>query len=181
VIPVALIQHPAAPRRVVGVDITSAMLRGASAAVASQDPDRRISLVCGSGMQMPFAASAFDTAICALGVHHMRADVLLEEMRRVLRPGGQLVIIDVALANLFQTLPGRLLLRGLAQFYGRREGTARFEAEMEAVGNMLTPSQWRDLLVAAGFQDILLTIVPATRPWYPPGILASALSPEKQE
>jgi ubiquinone/menaquinone biosynthesis C-methylase UbiE len=107
----------------------------------------------------------------------MSASVLLEELRRVLRPGGQLVVVDVALANLFQTLPGRLLLRGLAQFYGRREGTARFKAEMEAVGNMLTPTQWRQSLVAAGFKDVNLTIVPATRFWYPPGILASASSP----
>jgi hypothetical protein len=50
------------------------------------------------------------------------------------------------------------------------------QAEMEAVPNMLTPGQWRDALKQANFTVVDLTTVPANRPWYPPGILAQAIS-----
>jgi ubiquinone/menaquinone biosynthesis C-methylase UbiE len=104
----------------------------------------------------------------------MRVPLLLGELRRVLQPGGQLLVADVALAHLFRTLPGRVLLRTLAWWYGRREGASRLQAEMDAVPNMLTPDQWRDALRAAGFGALELRTIDACRPWYPPGILAKA-------
>lgn len=174
VIPLALTRQPGWAGRVVGVDITPAMLAGASAELADTAAGGRIALVCGSGMALPFADDTFDTAICALATHHMVVPALLGELRRVLRPGGQLLVADVALASLFQTAAGRVLLRAMAWWYGRREGAARMQAEMEAVPNMLTPAQWAAALHDAGFDDAQLTTVPAFRPWYPPGVLACA-------
>jgi ubiquinone/menaquinone biosynthesis C-methylase UbiE len=162
--------------RLIGVDITPEMLRGAHAGLAESGVRGDIDLVCGSGMRLPFCDGVFDTAVCALATHHMRVPDLLGELRRVLRPGGQLLIADVALASLFRTLPGRVLLRTLAWWYGRREGAARLQAEMEAVPNMLTPAQWQTALDMAGFVNLELTTIPAVRAWYPPGILARALS-----
>lgn len=174
VIPLALTRQPGWAGRIVGVDITAAMLAGASAELTARGADGPIRLVCGSGMALPFADDTFDTAICALATHHMAVPVLLGELCRVLRPGGRLLIADVALASLFQTAAGRLLLRVLAWWYGRREGAARMQAEMEAVPNMLTPAQWAAALRDAGFSDAQLTTVPARRSWYPPGVLAQA-------
>ncbi len=176
VIPLALTERAGWTGQVVGLDITPEMLKGARLGLAERGAWSRVSLVCGSGMRLPFGDSAFDTAICALATHHMRVPVLLAELHRVLRPGGQLLIADVALASLFRTLPGRLLLRTLAWWYGRREGAARMQAEMEAVPNMLTPEQWRAFLRQAGFTVVDLTTIPAHRAWYPPGILAKAFS-----
>jgi ubiquinone/menaquinone biosynthesis C-methylase UbiE len=176
VIPLTLARERAWAGRVVGLDITPGMLQGASAQFAGCAAEGRIALVCGSGMQLPFSGGVFDTVICALATHHMDTRVLLQELKRVLRPGGQALIADVALAQLFRALPGRLLLRTLAWWYGRREGAARLQAEMEAVPNMLTPEQWRRELVAAGFCDLEMKTIPACRPWYPPGILATAFA-----
>jgi ubiquinone/menaquinone biosynthesis C-methylase UbiE len=174
VIPRALTKRAGWRGTVVGLDITPEMLKGARLGLADDGAGDRISLVCGSGMRLPFGDATFDTAICALATHHMQVPILLQELSRVLRPGGQLLIADVALANLFRTAPGRLLLRTLAWWYGRREGAARMQAEMEAVPNMLTPEQWRVALDTAGFIILDMKTIPAHRAWYPPGVLAKA-------
>lgn len=176
VIPLALTERAGWTGRVVGLDITPEMLKGARQGLAERGASGRVALVCGSGMRLPFGDATFDTAICALATHHMDVPALLRQLHRVLRPGGQLLIADVALAHLFRTLPGRALLRILAWWYGRREGAARMQAEMEAVPNMLTPEQWRNALTGAGFTIVDLTTLPARRAWYPPGILAKAAS-----
>jgi ubiquinone/menaquinone biosynthesis C-methylase UbiE len=176
VIPLALTRAPGWKGRIVGVDITAEMLRGARAGIIAHGGDESVLLTCGSGMALPFRDHSFDTVICALATHHMRVPALLGELRRVLRPGGRVLVADVALAHLFQTLPGRMLLRSLAWWYGRREGANRLQAEMEAVPNMLTPGQWREALLGAGFVELELRAIRARRPWYPPGILARASS-----
>ena len=75
-------------------------------------------------MQLPFAAGSFDAVICVLATHHMNVRVLLAEMHRVLRPGGRLLVADVAPAPFWCTRLGRLLFDGLARWYTRREGEA---------------------------------------------------------
>ena len=49
----------------------------------------QIRQTCGSGMQLPFAASSFDMAICGLGTHHMDVLLLLAEIRRVSEGQGR--------------------------------------------------------------------------------------------
>jgi len=44
--------------------------------------------------ELPFPDSAFDTVTCFQSLHHVDAGRFLEECRRVLKPGGNLVISD---------------------------------------------------------------------------------------
>ncbi|MGE5601446.1 MAG: methyltransferase domain-containing protein [Nitrososphaerales archaeon] len=173
-IPLALAGRARWAGRVVGLDITAEMLRGAQLRLAEPGQRARVTLTCGSGMQLPFAANSFDAAICALATHHMRLDVLLAEMHRVLRPGGQLLVADVALATLWCSAGGRLLLHVLAWWYTRQENGARGAAEIDALPNMRTPEQWRQEVAAAGFGIIEASALPARRMWYPPGMLVAA-------
>lgn len=176
VIPLALARRPEWAGRVVGVDITPEMLRFASREIKQADLSGRVSLICGSGERLPFDDNSFDTATCALATHHMRVSTLLQELNRVLRPGGQLLVADVALADFWRSRSGDIALRVLAWWYGRREGTVRLRAELEALPNMRTPAQWRGFLQDSGFSNVELTAVPARRAWYPPGILVQAAS-----
>lgn len=74
--------------RVVGLDITPAM--------AVQALERLDELVAGSAEAMPFSADSFDGAVCRQGIQFMGLPEAIEEMVRVVRPGGRIVLADLA-------------------------------------------------------------------------------------
>jgi SAM-dependent methyltransferase len=76
-----------------GVDLVAAMLvRGRER--RPSEPGR-VTLVQGDSERLPFPSGAFDVVTCSNSFHHypdqMRA---VEEMHRVLKPGGKLLLID---------------------------------------------------------------------------------------
>lgn len=75
----------------VGCDFSLGMLRAGHA----RKRRRRLPLVAGDGMQLPFADAAFDAVAISFGLRNM-ADVehALHEMARVVRPGGRLVVCE---------------------------------------------------------------------------------------
>jgi ubiquinone/menaquinone biosynthesis C-methylase UbiE len=158
-----------------GLDITPAMLVRGAERLAAEGWTERTALVCGSGLAMPLADARFDAVLCALGTHHMDVPTLLSEMRRVLRPGGRIVLADVC-ANAFWRSPaGAVLSRVLLNGLGLSYRSARGHAETDAVGNMRTPAEWRTLLARHGFSRIALLQVRPRLPWYPSGFIVHAV------
>jgi SAM-dependent methyltransferase len=79
----------AAGAEVIGLDRSAAMLAGVGAGAAGFDRVR------GSARRLPFAGALFDAAIAVEVFEHLAAiDEVLLEVRRVLRPGGILAIVD---------------------------------------------------------------------------------------
>lgn len=71
--------------RVVVADISSGML-----AVAQR---RNLETVCAQAESLPFADATFDAVLCADALHHIKSQELaLNEIARVLKPGGTIVI-----------------------------------------------------------------------------------------
>lgn len=73
---------------VVGLDVSRAMLRGAS---------RPFGRVRGSALRLPFAAETFDAAIAVEAAQHWPPKALdraFGEVRRVLRRGGRFLLLD---------------------------------------------------------------------------------------
>ena len=95
-------------------------------------------LVCGSGMAMPLADGVCDVVLCGLGTHHMQVPVLLGEIRRVLRPGGRLVVADAAATAFWRSFVGAIMLRVLLFFYVMSVRSARAVAEREALDSLFT-------------------------------------------
>jgi ubiquinone/menaquinone biosynthesis C-methylase UbiE len=76
----------------VGSDLSLPMLQLARQKV---DGTRRISWANAPAEQLPFASGAFDGLICNNSFHYYRqAMPVLREFHRVLRPQGQLVLVD---------------------------------------------------------------------------------------
>jgi ubiquinone/menaquinone biosynthesis C-methylase UbiE/DNA-binding transcriptional ArsR family regulator len=80
--------------RVIGVDGSEEMLSAARARAAHFD---NVDLRAGSLESLPLADASLDAATLMLVLHHLPAPaVALAEAARVLRPGGRLLIVDMA-------------------------------------------------------------------------------------
>ena len=82
--------------RVVGLDRSPAMLAGAS----GRAPSPPVELVEADATGLPFADGTFHGAISTYGLTAVPdVDAALDEMVRVVRPGGRIVVADVHFVN----------------------------------------------------------------------------------
>lgn len=86
-----------------GVDATPRMLALARTRLATRLAEAgapRLRLQAGQAEALPFPAACFDAVVTRLGLHHLEDPAAaLREMRRVLRPGGRLVVADLATSS----------------------------------------------------------------------------------
>lgn len=83
---------------VVGIDFTQEMLDVAAVKLAKRPAlQSRIDWIRGDAMSLPFADSTFDVATIGFALRNV-PDVLtvLQEMRRVVKPGGQVVSLELS-------------------------------------------------------------------------------------
>ena len=161
--------------RIIGLDITDAMIRKGVANIRQAGLDAQITQACGSGMDMPFVASSFDTVLCGLGTHHMDVPQLLFEIKRVLRGGGYLILADMGAPAHWRSWWGRIAMRSILTIFRLFWRSARAQAEAEAFDSIRTAVEWRTLLYKSGFGQVAVTEWPARRFWYPCALTVEAV------
>jgi len=83
------------PARVVGLDYSPAMCRMANAKNSLANINGPLSFVSADSEHLPFHDGSFDVVTCSNSFHHYpHQQAVIHEMRRVLRPGGRLMLID---------------------------------------------------------------------------------------
>ena len=83
-------RRPGADARIAGVDLSPGMLAQARGKLTP-----RAIVVAGDAARLPFRAGAFEVAVSASALHHWcDPGAVLREARRVLQPGGRLVVTD---------------------------------------------------------------------------------------
>ncbi|MDP8237292.1 MAG: class I SAM-dependent methyltransferase [Candidatus Erginobacter occultus] len=107
--------------RVYGIDISMEMLK------AARDEAAPAGLIAGSAETMGWRASSFDAVICKGSLHHLESPPrALAEIRRVLKPGGILVLSEPCRDNPVWRVAGRAVTalgRGFSS--GHRVFTSR--------------------------------------------------------
>jgi demethylmenaquinone methyltransferase/2-methoxy-6-polyprenyl-1,4-benzoquinol methylase len=81
--------------RITGVDISEGMLEVGRQKLTRLKLDGRITLQAGDSEALPFSDNQFDAITVAFGVRNFEnLETGLREMRRVLKPGGKLVVLE---------------------------------------------------------------------------------------
>ena len=140
--------------RIVAVDADPEQLTLAEAVAARAGLSEHCTFMAGQPERVPLERDTVDAAVARLLLQRL-ADpgAALAELRRVLRPGGTVVLLDIDDGGLMvHPEPAGLsgLLSRLAQQRARRGGDRR-------VGRRLP-----DLLQQAGFEDVYARVVPLT-------------------
>jgi demethylmenaquinone methyltransferase/2-methoxy-6-polyprenyl-1,4-benzoquinol methylase len=110
----ALATLPLKPAQVVGVDIAENMLAVGRKKVAARGLGSLVTLATGEAEHLAFDDGSFDAAIVAFGARNFEdLGKGLSEMRRVLRPGGKIVVLEFS-------RPASFPFKQLYLFYFRR-------------------------------------------------------------
>ncbi len=118
--------HPGA--KVVGVDFSPKMLDIGHNKVKLRKLVGRIHLSLGDGRQLPVQSGCFDAATIAFGIRNIQErDQALEEFNRILKPGGQLLIMEF-------DVPDDLVLGTIYRLY--------FDYIMPPLGNLLSRTSY---------------------------------------
>jgi demethylmenaquinone methyltransferase/2-methoxy-6-polyprenyl-1,4-benzoquinol methylase len=177
---VAAIGESLIPSPVTGIDFTFAMLRIALNKTPSHrwscidlpDPAKNIRFsistsgplpeVCwvhGDAQALPLPDACADVVSIAFGIRNVQDPAIaLAEFRRVLRPGGRLIILEFS-------LPTNRILRGLYNFYFRQilprtatlisgDKTGAYKYLPRSVNTFIGREQMMGMMSAAGFERV---------------------------
>lgn len=141
-------------RRHVAADFCEAMIR---AGASDHELHRRAAVAVADTQALPFASSSFDVVMSGFGLRNLgdlRRGIV--EIHRVLRPGGQLLVLEFfrvrrgALAAPVSAYLGRVV-----PWVGRLVGkdSSAYGYLPRSMGQFLSVAEFGQLLVECGFQE----------------------------
>lgn len=105
--------HRAGVRQVTGIDISENMVEVGRRKIQEAGLSEKIDLRTGDSEKMEFADATFDAVTVAFGVRNFEhLNLGLQEMQRVLKPGGKVIILEFS-------MPERFPMKQMYKFYFR--------------------------------------------------------------
>lgn len=167
-------------RMLAGIDLSPGMIEVARSKAAHLGVPAHFAV--GDAEQLPYPDAVFDLVICNSVFHWFKdKDSALSEMRRVLRPGGQLVLICAAapgfrewfglLDTLMQTMMGSGTPRSAPDLPSGAEITAMMQKAGFTIVHAANPVQVHRVIDPESFVRLMSTVAPG---W------AADLSPDAQ-
>ena len=145
------------PERIIGLDIAPQMLDVGREKVRNKGLEHIIELQVGDSENLPFANNTFDALTVAFGVRNFEhLEKGLQEMYRVLKPGGKLVVLEFSKPRIFP-------FKQLYDFYFRNilPAVGRFTSKdprayrylYESVQAFPDREQFTDILSKTGYKS----------------------------
>lgn len=156
-LPLALeLTRQAKNRRVLAVDFCEDMLRSGMKSLPADHRRPRIFPVCGDGGEIPAPDNTFWGCTVAFGVRNLsRTQQGLNEMHRVLKPGGKLLILEFSrptnpvIKPLYSFYLNRVLPRIAGMISGDQEA---YEYLASSIAAFYEPGELLAMLRQAGFR-----------------------------
>jgi demethylmenaquinone methyltransferase/2-methoxy-6-polyprenyl-1,4-benzoquinol methylase len=139
--------------RVLGVDLSEGMVSVARAANADRV---QLEFVVGDAMSLPAQDGTFDGATIAFGMRNLPDyERGFAEMRRVVRPGGTVVCLEIARPNGLVGRLGRTWFERAAPALGRALGGGdAYRYLVDSVRAYPPPERIAEIMRAAGLADV---------------------------
>ncbi len=143
------------PQKISGIDISEKMLEVARVKLAEKGLDKLITLRRADAEKIPFSDNSYDAITVAFGVrNYENLEKGLQEMKRVLRPGGVMLILEFSHPSSFpmKQLYG-LYSRFVIPLMGRViSGNSKAYSYLpESVAAFPSGKDFLDILVKLGF------------------------------
>ena len=142
---------------IVGVDPSARMVELADRKARARGLEARVSFGAGAAESLPYDDARFDAVTIAFGIRNVTdRPRALREMRRVLRPGGQLVVLELA-------EPREGLLGPLARWHVHHvvpavgawlSGAREYRYLQASIARFPEPAQFASMLEEAGFERV---------------------------
>ena len=108
----ASVQHPGIST--VGIDFSGAMMDAGNRKIAAHGLKRRIRLIRGDALKIPFGDNTFDIAAIAFGIRNVTDRLAaLREMKRVTAGGGRVMVLEMNLPR------GSMIVSSFKHYLGR--------------------------------------------------------------
>lgn len=134
---------------VVAADLSAPML-----AIARRRTRQRLPAVVADGFHLPFATGSFGAATVGFGLRHSQQElpVLLREIRRVLKPGAKLVVLELSHppSPIWRWLTG-LYMHALVPLVGAIVDAEAYRYLSESLHGYPDAPALRELLLESGF------------------------------
>ena len=160
--------------RVTGLDLSAAMLDSAGKNAAQAGLSEMMDWKEGDAARMPFPDNSFDLITSSGSLHHWEnPPAVFDEMARVLRPGGALVVRDsrrLQPARRLQPNGSTLLARLIgwtlpADFRKHYWNSIRASYTLEEVGLLLAESKLKGACLEQDELDLMIVIDPQVHTW----------------
>ncbi len=172
--------------RVLGVDLSPRMIERANATFGDR---AHLEFVTGDAMDLPADDATFDAATIAFGMRNLPDyERGFAEMRRVVRPGGRVVCLEIARPNHLIARIARVWFEKIVPVLGRLAGQGGAYAYLvQSVQNYPEPDRIAAIMRDAGLVDVswtpmtlgMVTVHVGTRaPDVRPGTATSAVPAE---
>lgn len=147
------------PEKVVGVDISEGMLAIAKKKIEKRHLQHRFEVVVGDSEGLPFEDHHFDAVTVAFGVRNFEnLQQGLADMCRVLKPGGQVVILEFSNPKVFPVKQlYHLYSKTIMPFLGKlfSKDSRAYSYLPESIAQFPDGSQFTAIMHKAGFRKAI--------------------------
>jgi len=151
--------------KILGIDITDAMLAKAKNNIKMESLEHVISLKKASAENIPVEDDFYDLVVCVFTIRHTSIERALSEIMRVLKPRGRVVITDLYAPERWRSLSAKIIMPIFKLLSMRKK-----EMKAEKRSKLLTLEEWKTQAMEIGGKKVKIENFPhIDEPEWKPG------------